>query len=224
MAATYAKYLKLGELLSLQNPVSDGPEHDETLFIVIHQVYELWFKELLHELDYLEGLLERQDLPRAQHTLKRVLTILKVVVAQIDVLESFKVRARIPEHYVSRVSIGLRGTFTYGWLARRISLGNLMRIGLIIETLTHLALALTRSAYVALPVFFVFGAHAFVWGTTSITIRQPFSISAGSVCWGKKKSRSAGTQEGRSIGPPPSSCQNQSAKSRTFTAPGILLA
>jgi predicted MFS family arabinose efflux permease len=67
---------------------------------------------------------------------------------------------------------GLLGTLCYGWLTRRISLGNLMRIGLIIETLTHLILALTTSAYVALPVFFVFGAHAFVWGTTSITIRQ----------------------------------------------------
>jgi MFS family permease len=67
---------------------------------------------------------------------------------------------------------GLLGTVGYGWLTRRISLGNLMRIGLIIETLTHLVLALTSSPYVALPVFFVFGAHAFVWGTTSITIRQ----------------------------------------------------
>ena len=67
---------------------------------------------------------------------------------------------------------GLLGTLSYGWLTRRISLGNLMRIGLIIETLTHFALATATSAYVALPVFFVFGAHAFVWGTTSITIRQ----------------------------------------------------
>jgi predicted MFS family arabinose efflux permease len=67
---------------------------------------------------------------------------------------------------------GVLGTVSYGWLTRRISLGNLMRIGLIIETLTHLVLASTSSAYVALPVFFVFGAHAFVWGTTSITIRQ----------------------------------------------------
>jgi predicted MFS family arabinose efflux permease len=67
---------------------------------------------------------------------------------------------------------GLLGTVGYGWLTRRISLGNLMRIGLIIETATHLVLAITSSPYVALPVFFVFGAHAFVWGTTSITIRQ----------------------------------------------------
>ena len=67
---------------------------------------------------------------------------------------------------------GLTGTLSYGWLTRRISLGNIMRIGLVIETLTHLALASTSSPYVAMPVFFVFGAHAFVWGTTSITIRQ----------------------------------------------------
>ena len=67
---------------------------------------------------------------------------------------------------------GILGTLTYGWITRRISLGNIMRIGLIIETLTHLGLATTTSAPVALGIFFVFGAHAFVWGTTSITVRQ----------------------------------------------------
>jgi MFS family permease len=67
---------------------------------------------------------------------------------------------------------GVAGTAAYGWITRRVSLGDLMRIGLVIETLTHLALALTTSPWVALPVFFVFGAHAFVWGTTSITVRQ----------------------------------------------------
>ena len=88
MAVTYSSYLKLDELLALQTPLSDGPEHDETLFIVIHQVYELWFKQLIHEIDYLMALLERQDAARSLHTLKRILTILKVVVAQIDVLET----------------------------------------------------------------------------------------------------------------------------------------
>ena len=88
MALTYSSYLKLDQLLALQEPLSEGPEHDETLFIVIHQVYELWFKEILHELDYLQTLLAKSDAPRALHTLKRVLTILKVVVAQIDVLET----------------------------------------------------------------------------------------------------------------------------------------
>lgn len=67
---------------------------------------------------------------------------------------------------------GLLGTASYGWITRRVSLGDLMRIGLVIETLTHLALALATSPYVALPVFFVFGAHAVVWGTTSTTVRQ----------------------------------------------------
>ncbi|HEX9691849.1 MAG TPA: tryptophan 2,3-dioxygenase family protein [Gemmatimonadales bacterium] len=85
---TYSEYLKVDALLSLQEPLSDGPEHDETLFIVIHQVYELWFKEVLHELDYLKRLLHANDRPRAVHTLKRVLTILKTLVAQIDVLET----------------------------------------------------------------------------------------------------------------------------------------
>jgi tryptophan 2,3-dioxygenase len=86
VGVTYSTYLRLDELLDQQKPLSD--EHDEMLFIVIHQVYELWFKEMLHELDFLKGLLERRDDMRAQHTLKRVLTILKVVVAQIDVLET----------------------------------------------------------------------------------------------------------------------------------------
>ena len=67
---------------------------------------------------------------------------------------------------------GLVGTLSYGWIIQRVSLGDIMRIGLVIETLTHLGLALTRSPWIALPIFFVFGAHAFVWGTTSVTVRQ----------------------------------------------------
>ena len=85
---TYSSYLKIDELLRLQQPLSDGPEHDEMLFIVIHQVYELWFRQMLHELDYLQTLLVARDTPRALHTFKRVLTILKVNVAQIDILET----------------------------------------------------------------------------------------------------------------------------------------
>ena len=87
-AVTYASYLKVDELLSLQQPRSAGPEHDEILFIVVHQVYELWFKELLHELDRATRLLTGDDTHRAQHTLKRILTILKVMVAQLDILET----------------------------------------------------------------------------------------------------------------------------------------
>ncbi|MFB9234287.1 MFS transporter [Plantactinospora siamensis] len=67
---------------------------------------------------------------------------------------------------------GLVGTALYGWLTRRVSLGNIMRAGLIIETLTHLALAVTTVPWLALVIFFVFGAHAFIWGTTSMTVRQ----------------------------------------------------
>lgn len=67
---------------------------------------------------------------------------------------------------------GLVGVLAYGWLTRRVSLANLMRAGLIIETCTHLALALTTTAWLAMVIFTVFGAHAFVWGTTSITVRQ----------------------------------------------------
>jgi tryptophan 2,3-dioxygenase len=88
MPVTYSSYLKIDELLSLQQPLSDGPEHDEMLFIVIHQVYELWFKEMIHELEFLITELRGADPARAQHTLKRVLTILKVLVHQIDVLET----------------------------------------------------------------------------------------------------------------------------------------
>ncbi len=88
MTVTYSSYLHLDELLAAQQPLSDGPEHDEMLFIVIHQVYELWFKQLLHEAEYLGSALEQDDLPRVYATLKRFLTILKVQVAQIDILET----------------------------------------------------------------------------------------------------------------------------------------
>jgi tryptophan 2,3-dioxygenase len=88
MSLTYSEYLKVDELLSLQQPRSDGPEHDEMLFIVIHQVYELWFKQILHEVDHLQMLLEDNKTPPALHTFKLTLTILKVLVAQLDILET----------------------------------------------------------------------------------------------------------------------------------------
>ena len=89
-ALTYGDYLALDDLLSAQRPRSD--EHDELLFIVIHQVYELWFKQLLHETAHLQERLEDGDTSHALHTLRRVLTILKVAVAQIDVLETMTPR------------------------------------------------------------------------------------------------------------------------------------
>ena len=89
-ALTYSTYLALEDLLGAQRPRSD--EHDELLFIVVHQVYELWFKQLLHELAHAQQLLTAGTTPTALHTLKRVLTILKVAVAQIDVLETMTPR------------------------------------------------------------------------------------------------------------------------------------
>jgi tryptophan 2,3-dioxygenase len=88
MTVTYSDYLKLDQLLSLQTPRPGELEHDETLFVIIHQVYELWFKEVLHELDYLQARLRANDTPMAVATLKRILTVLKTLVAQIDVLET----------------------------------------------------------------------------------------------------------------------------------------
>jgi tryptophan 2,3-dioxygenase len=86
MAMSYTSYLALDELLEAQRPRSE--EHDELLFIVIHQVYELWFKQILHEVRYLQEHLAAGHTAHAVRTLRRILTILKVVVAQIDVLET----------------------------------------------------------------------------------------------------------------------------------------
>ena len=67
---------------------------------------------------------------------------------------------------------GILASLSYGWISRRVRLSDLMRIGLVLETFTHLALALTTTPGVAMVIFFVFGAHASIWGTTSATIRQ----------------------------------------------------
>jgi tryptophan 2,3-dioxygenase len=85
---TYASYLDLEKLLSLQQPRSSPPEHDETLFIIIHQTYELWFKQLLHEFEKIKRDFSAGDLFGASHTFKRVRTIMKVLVAQVDILET----------------------------------------------------------------------------------------------------------------------------------------
>ncbi len=88
MALTYWDYLKLDGLLELQEPRSTPPEHDETLFIVIHQVYELWFKQLLHELDKVKRDLSANKLYDAIHTFQRSRTIMKTLVGQLDILET----------------------------------------------------------------------------------------------------------------------------------------
>lgn len=85
---SYSSYLKVDELLELQNPVSEGPEHDEMLFIVIHQTYELWFKQLIHEFQRTNQLLNQDKLFETLAVLGRIRTIYKTLVAQIDILET----------------------------------------------------------------------------------------------------------------------------------------
>lgn len=85
---SYGSYLKIPQLLALQQPLSDGPEHDELLFIVIHQTYELWFKQVLHELVAVQSALESNDLYRSLALVGRVRTILKTLVSQVDILET----------------------------------------------------------------------------------------------------------------------------------------
>jgi tryptophan 2,3-dioxygenase len=87
-ALTYTSYLQVDELLKLQKPLSDGPEHDELLFIVIHQTYELWFKQLLHEFAAAGKAMESGDSHYALALLGRIRTIMKVCVTQVDILET----------------------------------------------------------------------------------------------------------------------------------------
>ena len=85
---TYAGYLHLDELLELQQPRSTPAEHDEMLFIVVHQTYELWFKLLLHEFDRIREDFKAGKLFEAIATFKRTRTIMKTLVEQIDIVET----------------------------------------------------------------------------------------------------------------------------------------
>ena len=87
-ALTYNSYLAVDELLGLQRPLSEGPEHDEMLFIIIHQTYDLWFKQLIHEFTAAQQSLEDGDTHRSLAILGRIRTVLKVCVTQIDILET----------------------------------------------------------------------------------------------------------------------------------------
>ena len=87
-ALTYTSYLAVDELLGLQRPLSDGPEHDEMLFIVIHQTYELWFKQILHEMKAVQKKLEVGDTYGSMAILGRIRSIMKVCVSQVDILET----------------------------------------------------------------------------------------------------------------------------------------
>lgn len=85
---SYGSYLEIDELLSLQHELSSPPHHDELLFIIIHQVYELWFKELLHELDAVTRDLDRDLLLQVGKHFRRIHTIQRLLAAQVDVLET----------------------------------------------------------------------------------------------------------------------------------------
>jgi len=87
-AGTYGKYLKVPELLSLQRTLSDPPQHDETLFIIIHQVYELWFKQMLHEVAAVAASLAEGDTHRATRVCRRLIEIQRVLIQQVSGLHS----------------------------------------------------------------------------------------------------------------------------------------
>src|SRR5687768_17957054 len=84
----YGSYLRLDDLLGLQHTQSDPAHHDEILFIVIHQVYELWFKQILHELDAIVALLDEDDPLEAHRLFRRCIEIQRLLIQQLTVLET----------------------------------------------------------------------------------------------------------------------------------------
>src|SRR5215510_7312873 len=85
---SYNKYLRVQDLINLQDCLSEPVHHDELLFITIHQAYELWFKQILHELDAAIALLGEDRLSAACRAIKRVVEIEKLLVNQIHILET----------------------------------------------------------------------------------------------------------------------------------------
>ncbi|HKE36962.1 MAG TPA: tryptophan 2,3-dioxygenase family protein [Candidatus Baltobacteraceae bacterium] len=85
---SYGSYLKVEQLLALQQPLSQPAHHDEMLFIIIHQVYELWFKQLLHELEAAMRAMDADDLLRVGKHFKRIDTIQRLLEQQVDILET----------------------------------------------------------------------------------------------------------------------------------------
>jgi tryptophan 2,3-dioxygenase len=85
---SYGSYLHVDALIGLQKLESDPPRHDEMLFIIIHQVYELWFKQLLHELDAIVAKLVARDPLHATRLLRRCIEIERVLIQQVLVLET----------------------------------------------------------------------------------------------------------------------------------------
>jgi tryptophan 2,3-dioxygenase len=91
----YKGYLKINELLSLQRPLADPPNHDETLFIVVHQVFELWFRLMLHEIDKIEDLLDHDDVLESERLIRRLTSIVRLFIPKLSVLETM-----IPSDFV----------------------------------------------------------------------------------------------------------------------------
>jgi len=85
---SYGSYLHVDELLALQRPLSNPPHHDETLFIIIHQVYELWFKQIMHEIEATIVRLQGGALLKASKHLRRVHTIQALLERQVEILET----------------------------------------------------------------------------------------------------------------------------------------
>lgn len=85
---SYNEYLKVPELIQLQETLSEPTSHDELLFIIIHQTYELWFKQILHEIDACVKWLDEDRTFRANHSLRAVVGIEKVLITQIHILET----------------------------------------------------------------------------------------------------------------------------------------
>jgi tryptophan 2,3-dioxygenase len=87
-AISYGSYLRVSELIGLQRVVSDPAHHDEMLFIVVHQTYELWFKQILHEIDTIASMIEEGHTLAAGRLIGRCVEIEKVLVAQVQILET----------------------------------------------------------------------------------------------------------------------------------------
>jgi tryptophan 2,3-dioxygenase len=85
---SYNKYLRVQDLINLQDCLSSPAHHDELLFITVHQAYELWFKQILHELDAAIQLLEEDRVPAATRAVNRIVAIEKLLVNQIHILET----------------------------------------------------------------------------------------------------------------------------------------
>jgi tryptophan 2,3-dioxygenase len=84
----YKGYLKLDELLRLQQPLAQPPSHDEMLFIVVHQVFELWFRLLLHELDRIFELLDKDDVIESERLIRRLTSVVRLFIPKLSVLET----------------------------------------------------------------------------------------------------------------------------------------